>query len=135
MLDEFGVNVEDDSEEEVAAGILRLRRCYCSAGLEEEEGKDGEEEGGLRGEVRGLEERWTRRGEMKVGMVDGGDVEVEGEWDDLEEDEDEEGGGKGDVEMMDSVPEVVPPAREKVKVEPEVDEEGFTKVVGKKNRR
>ena len=120
MQDEFDCNVEDDSEEEVASNILVLRRRLV-------------EDGDL-SVVREVEQRWRNRGQKKVEVqvidneaeeVDDDDVEWEGF-----EDED------GDVEMTaaeDIVPDLVP-ALKKEKPEPEVDEDGFTKVVSKKKR-
>ena len=119
MQDEFDCNVEDDSEEEVARNILALRKRVFEdrdlAALSE------------------LETRWKNRGQIKtnIQIIDG---EVEGdedeeEWDGFEEDED------GDVNMTaaeEIVPDLVPVLKEKP--QPEVDEDGFTKVVGKKKR-
>ncbi|OIW25205.1 hypothetical protein CONLIGDRAFT_85105 [Coniochaeta ligniaria NRRL 30616] len=77
MLDEFEVNVDDDSGFEVAESILRVR------------------------------------GEC-----------LRGKFDEVESDEEED---ENDVEMGDA-----PPPAPKEKVEPEVDEDGFTKVTKKK---
>ncbi|KAK5129874.1 hypothetical protein LTR08_002751 [Meristemomyces frigidus] len=116
MQDEFECNVEDDSECAVAATIVGVGR-----GLQEGQGEQG-----LRG-VRELEERWRNRGQMKIN-VQVIDREAEEEWNGFEDDD--------DVDMEageDAVPHLVPAiAREKV--EPEVDEDGFTKVQGKKKR-
>ena len=116
MQDEFDCNVEDDSEEAVAGDILAARRRV--------------EEGDL-GVLRELEERWRGRGQIKANIrVEERVEEVdEEEWDGFDED--------GDVDMdvaEDGAPNLVPVRKEKERVEPEVDEEGFTKVVGKKKR-
>ena len=119
MQDEFDCNVEDDSEEEVARNILALRKRVFEdrdlAALSE------------------LETRWKNRGQIKtnIQIIDGevaGDEDEE-EWDGFEED------GDGDVNMTaaeEIVPDLVPVLKEKP--QPEVDEDGFTKVVGKKKR-
>jgi len=118
MQDEFDCNVEDDSEVEVARTILRLKK-----GLQEERSLET---------FRELEGRWRNRGQMKMNIqvidneAEGG--EDDEEWDGFSDDE--------DVDMdaaQDAVPNLVP-AMPKVKEEPEVDEDGFTKVVGKKKR-
>jgi len=126
MSDEFGVDVEDDSEEVVAWEIIVLRRRIV-----------GEGDLGALGEV---EQRWKNRGRRKdeIVTVDDGTLELgsDEEWNGFE---DEDGGvqidagnGDRDVEMGDA-PALVPVAR-KEKPAPEVDDEGFTKVVGKKRR-
>ncbi len=112
MQDEFELNVEDDTEEEVARQILGLKKKLS-------------EERDL-GAVRELERRWKGRGQMKVDVqvVDG---EMEGDEDDWEDDEIEEDAAEN------IVPDLVP-ALKKEKQEPEVDDDGFTKVVRRGNR-
>jgi len=127
MQDEFEVNVEDDSEVDVARTVLRLKQSLSG---------EGRWEGGSREErmsvLKEVEGRWRERGRMKM------DVRVVEE--DGEEDEDEEWEGldeDGDVDMDaagEFVPEPTPGLAKKEKIEPAVDEEGFTKVVGKKKR-
>lgn len=116
MQDEFDVNVEDESEVPVAAEIMRLRMQIFE-----------------QGDVGGVEEirvRFERRG-GKVEKVNVVENDVEGEDDDEDGEEwngiQEEG---EDVEMGEA-PQLVP-VREKAA--PEVDEDGFTKVVSKKKR-
>ena len=112
MLDEFEVNVDDDSGFEVAEQMMRIR-------------KDCER--GDFTEVRALKERWDSRNES----------DFEGSFKMVHRDEEEDetdgsldGDDDGDVEMeMDGAPPLV---RVKGKTEPEVDEEGFTKVTKKK---
>lgn len=113
MQDEFDTNVEDDSEEDVAQMIMAVRKKLF------EEGEVGV--------AKEVEERWRNRGRMKseIRVVDG---EVEGEWEDEEDEEEDD----DDVEMGEAPRLVLTTPREKA--EPEVDEEGFTKVVGKKRR-
>ncbi|KAL9033968.1 MAG: hypothetical protein Q9180_005664 [Flavoplaca navasiana] len=115
MDDEFEVNVEDGSAEEVAAKIVGLRKL-CGKGDFE-----------LVDEMLG---RWRERqagGGERVAFqrMRGGDDDEEEDSDDDEEVDDE------DVEM-DDAPELVKAPREKIV--PKVDEEGFTEVVGKKRR-
>jgi pre-rRNA-processing protein TSR2 len=111
MLDEFRVNVDDDSGFEVAEQILRMRKD-CGRGEF--------------AEVRALKERWDSRGGKEVGEGLFNGVERREEEDEtdgsVDDDEDE------DVEM-DEAPQLV---RVREKVEPEVDDEGFTKVAKKK---
>jgi pre-rRNA-processing protein TSR2 len=114
MLDEFEVNVDDESAAEVAEQILELRKD-CGRG---EFGK-----------VVRLKERWESRRGADVGRLfekrerDERDDETSEE-DDEDEDED------GDVDMdMDEAPPLV---RVREPIAPEVDEEGFTKVTKKK---
>ncbi|EMC92687.1 hypothetical protein BAUCODRAFT_258417 [Baudoinia panamericana UAMH 10762] len=128
MQDEFDCNVEDESEVEVARGILGLRRKLG----EEDDGRGGLEA------LRELEGRWRNRGRVKMefAVVDNGVQDEDGDGE-----EGEEGGwdgvdDEGDVDMdapEDAVPHVAPVVV-KEKAEPEVDEDGFTKVVGKKRR-
>ena len=117
MQDEFDCNVEDDSEEEVVRTLLDVRRrVYEDSDLTV---------------LNELETRWKNRGQIKTNIQiveNSQEVGDDEEWD--EEDED------GDVNMT-AAEEIVPdlvPALKKEKAEPEVDEEGFTKVVGKKKR-
>jgi len=112
MLDEFEVNVDDDSGYEVAEKIVRLRKD-CSRGEFRE--------------VIAMKERWDQRGGSDVAgrqfmEVERGDEEDETDGSE-EEDDDQE-----DVEM-DEAPQLV---RVQEKVIPEVDDEGFTKVTKKK---
>ncbi|KAI9712476.1 MAG: hypothetical protein M1812_006892 [Candelaria pacifica] len=117
MNDEFEVNVEDESAWEVAEDILRLR-VECA-------------KGDWRGVDR-LYERWVKgKGEVG-GVFTRGEVEEgeeEGEWDSEGEEEDGDG-DEQDVDMQEA-PALV---ETKEKSKPEVDEEGFTKVMGKKRR-
>jgi len=110
MLDEFEVNVDDDSSFEVAEQILRAR---------------GECLKGKFDEVDALRRRWEGKKGGKVVFKKAEDEDGETDWDtDSEEGEDSE---EEDVEMGDA-----PPPAPKEKVEPEVDEDGFTKVTKKK---
>ncbi|KAK3692647.1 Pre-rRNA-processing protein TSR2-domain-containing protein [Podospora appendiculata] len=113
MLDEFEVNVDDDSALEVAEQVMRVR-TECIRGKFDEVDK-------LRG-----------RFASKLGNADKvqamfKEVEAkdeEAEWDTDDDDDDDD--SEDDDEMTDA-----PPAR-KEKEAPEVDEDGFTKVVKRK---
>jgi pre-rRNA-processing protein TSR2 len=110
MLDEFEVNVDDDSSYEVAETILRVR---------------GEVLKGKFDEVEALRKRWEGKKGGKVEFKRAEDQDGETDWDtDSDEEEDDE---DDDVEMGDA-PAPVP----KEKPLPEVDEDGFTKVTKKK---
>ena len=117
MIDEFDVNVDDDSAEEVAANILELRQMT------------------RRGDFKAVDEmeaHWKEK-QMKGGdqvrmkLVEGGPEGDETDWDSDDSHEDT----NGDVEM-DDAPDMV--YVEKPKPPPQVDEEGFTKVVGRRKR-
>ncbi|KAK4570547.1 rRNA accumulation- protein [Recurvomyces mirabilis] len=126
MQDEFDCNVEDESEVATARDIWALKRCLA-----------GEIEGtsDRMAAVKELERRFRNRGQMKttVEVVDNGPQEEVG-------DDDEEwngfGDGDGDVDMTageEAVPNLVPAVvQKKEKREPEVDDDGFTKVTRKR---
>ncbi|QSZ35943.1 hypothetical protein DSL72_007065 [Monilinia vaccinii-corymbosi] len=119
MEDEFEVVVDDGSAAEVAAGIIKCR---------------GECERGVWGEEKSLcfklEKRWAEKGgreDALKGFSKGEDQEdTDGDEESGEDEEDED----GDVDMdMDEAPQLV---RVKEPIVPEVDEDGFTKVVKKR---
>ena len=108
MQDEFDCNVEDETEVEVGRTILLLRKSL------------------LEGDVSGyeaLERRWKSRGMMKadVQVVDHGDNEVDEDDEDDEMDEDRAPQG---VQQA--------PREPRERPQPQIDDDGFTKVVGKK---
>jgi pre-rRNA-processing protein TSR2 len=107
MEDEFEVELDDDSEVMIAAGIMQIR----------EETRDG-----FFGTVDKLWEQWNSRKPQVVKAVQAGPASESGDSIDDEDDEDE------DVEMADAPA----PARTREKIAPEIDEDGFTKVVSKK---
>ena len=114
MNDEFDVNVEDGSAEEVAAKIVGLRKLTARGDF------------GMVDEMFARWEERQRRGGAEVAMRF---VEEE---EDEESDFDTEDWEDGvDVEMGEA-PDLVKVPRERPP--PEVDEEGFTKVIGKKKR-
>jgi pre-rRNA-processing protein TSR2 len=114
LEDEFGVRLEDETEVNVGREIMAIRK------------EIGE---GRTDIVDGLQKKWeARKGkEIDTGSVSVRESNQEAEWDSVDEESDED---DEDVEMGDA-PALVP---SKPKAEPEVDEEGFTKVVGKKKR-
>jgi pre-rRNA-processing protein TSR2 len=113
LEDEFGVRLEDETEVIVGREIMAIRK-------EIGEGKTGI--------VDRLQQKWeARKGkEVDTGSVSVRESNQEAEWDSVDEESEE----NDDVEMGDA-PALVPA---KPKPEPEVDDDGFTKVVGKKKR-
>ncbi|KAB2571233.1 putative pre-rrna processing protein [Lasiodiplodia theobromae] len=117
MEDEFEVRLEDDSEVAVAATIVKIKNEISNNVFET---------------VDAMEHRWRkRRGKgpnlANVEVVQEGTQDASGSDDDDDDYEDDD-----DMDMGEA-PQLVP-APPKEKVEPEVDEDGFTKVVGKKRR-
>ncbi|KIW94842.1 uncharacterized protein Z519_04820 [Cladophialophora bantiana CBS 173.52] len=129
MLDEFEVVVDDGSAEETAqkiwSGATKLG-------------------GGDVSELNELYAKWQEKqkngGDKVVGIVRGEDKEAEDtDWDDDDEgsEEEEEWNGfpdRPDVQMDDAPSIIDIDWKPKQKPEPEVDEDGFTKVVSKKKR-
>lgn len=111
MNDEFDVVVEDESAAPVAAQIMEIKK--------------GVEKGDF-GAVQELMEAWQKKSQQKANNAAAAFKKVETNDDDQETDDEEDG---DDVDM-DEAPSLVRAPKEKV--EPEVDEDGFTKVVGKK---
>ena len=122
MYDEFEVNVDDGSAEEVAEEILRLRKET------------------MRGEyarvdemMRQWEERQRRGRKQEVVFSRGENEEDEDSETLLGDDEDDDDDSDGGVDVkMDDTPLLFKGSREIQ--EPEVDEDGFTKVVGRRKR-
>ncbi|KAL3460437.1 pre-rRNA processing protein [Aspergillus heterothallicus] len=113
MNDEFDVVVDDESAGEVADRIMEVRKAV---------------EKGEYDAVKQMWEEWEARKESTVaGFRRGEDVEQETDEEESDDDDDDE----GDVDMGEA-PVLVRAPRERV--EPEIDEDGFTKVVGKKKR-
>lgn len=115
MLDEFEVVVDDDTPAEVAACIVRGRQRILQ---------------GDYSEVDQMLARWEEKrskGPEKLTFtkVEKGDEDQDTDWESSGEDAE-------DVEM-DEAPQLVP-ARQREKPEPEIDEEGFTKVARKNKR-
>lgn len=121
MTDEFEVVIDDDSAEEVARKIW--------GGCAKLVAGDSEE-------LKELYEKWQERqkkgGDKKIEIVRAEDQEAEDtDWDDDDDDEDED----EEDEAMDEAPPLIDiDWQSKKKPEPEIDEDGFTKVVGKKKK-
>ncbi|KAF2725032.1 hypothetical protein K431DRAFT_194278, partial [Polychaeton citri CBS 116435] len=112
MQDEFDCNVEDESEVEIAKTIMGLRKSLMDRDM---------------APSMEMEKRWKNRGQLKSDIQDGGEI--------IEEvDDDDWDGGDGDVEMDEEPPKLVPVVERPARPEPEVDDDGFTKVAGKKKR-
>ena len=117
MQDEFDVNVEDESEVAVASGIMKLRSQV--------------QEGDVRG-VQEVRKRWEKRKGRteKVNVVEHKTGENGDDFDEDDEDDEDED-DEEDVEMGDDPPQLIPV---KEKQQPEIDGDGFQKVVSKKKR-
>ncbi|KAI4950317.1 hypothetical protein J4E91_004974 [Alternaria rosae] len=115
LEDEFGVRVEDETEVAVAREIMAIRK------------EIGE---GNTAMVDALQKKWEERKgkEIATGSVNVKETNQDFEGDSVDEETDED----EDVDM-DDAPALVP-ANPKSKPEPEIDEDGFTTVVGKKKR-
>ncbi|KAK7538883.1 pre-rRNA-processing protein TSR2 [Phyllosticta citricarpa] len=116
MEDEFEVRLEDESEVLVATTIIKLKDEVAQGKFDT---------------VDAMERRWReRRGKGpnlgNIQVVQKGGVNDESDSSDDNEDEDEDA-------TMEDAPQLVP-AAPREKPEPEVDEDGFTKVVSKKKR-
>lgn len=112
MLDEFEVNIDDESAYDVATEIVRLRG-QCAKGNFEE--------------VDRLLARWQGRKGTKVVFTQGKDEDGDTDWDDTDGDDDDDGD-----EDMDEAPPLVAAPEKKEKQAPEVDDDGFTKVTRKR---
>ncbi|KAF2438011.1 pre-rRNA-processing protein TSR2 [Karstenula rhodostoma CBS 690.94] len=114
LEDEFGVRLEDETEVGVARDIVAIK---------------SEVHEGNFATVDALKARWeSRKGkEVSTGSVQVKEVEHEAEWDSVDEETDED-----EDDVMRDAPAVAAPPREKPARE--VDEDGFTKVAGKKRR-
>ncbi|KAI3392850.1 hypothetical protein diail_5056 [Diaporthe ilicicola] len=115
MLDEFEVNVDDDTAYDVAAEVVRLRG-QCARGNFEE--------------VDRLLTRWQARRGEKVHFKHGEDQDNETDWED--DDDENYGSDGGEDDDMDEAPPLVEAAPKKEKAPPEVDDDGFTKVTRKR---
>ena len=116
MLDEFEVVVDDDSAIDIAVRIMKGREKVFRGDF---------------AEAAELYRRWREKGGEKVQFKRVEDQEGEDtDWDnDDEEDENDE-----DDEMTDAPQLVEKNIQRREKVEAEIDEDGFTKVVGRRKR-
>ena len=120
MNDEFDVNVEDGSGEEIAAKMVGLRKMT------------------LQGDFAMVDEmhaKWTERQKkggdaVRFQHVVRGEQDDDTDWDSGDEDTDED--EEMDDAPMDDTPALAKASKEKI--QPRIDEEGFTEVVGKKRR-
>lgn len=120
MNDEFDVNVEDGSGEEIAAKMVGLRKLT------------------LQGDFTMVDEmyaKWIERQKkggdaIKFQHVANGDDDEDTDWDSGDMDSDDDEGG--DDTVMDEAPALAKAPKEKVL--PKVDEEGFIEVVGRNRR-
>lgn len=116
MVDEFDVNVDDESGYETAKEIIDAR-TQCAQGKYDL--------------YKSLSDRFANRKGKKVDQifkkVEDKDQDTDWETDDSGDDDDDEGGA--DVAMDDAPPLAKTP---KEKPPPEVDEDGFTKVTKKR---
>lgn len=116
MVDEFDVNVDDESGYETAKEIIEAR-TQCAIGNYDM--------------YKSLADRFANRKGKKVDQifkkVEDKDQDTDWETDDSGDDDDDEGGA--DV-AMDDTPAVVRVPKEKPP--PEIDEDGFTKVTKKR---
>lgn len=119
MNDEFDVNVEDGSGEEIAAKIIGLRKLTQQGDF---------------AMVDEMHSTWRERqskgggGKTSFQHVTKDEDEDDTDWDsdDIDDDDDEEDVEMGEAPALVKIP--------KEKVQPKVDEEGFTEVVGRKRR-
>ncbi|KAF4977969.1 hypothetical protein FZEAL_5577 [Fusarium zealandicum] len=116
MVDEFEVNVDDDSGTEVAGNILRAR-AGCAIGSFDD--------------VEALRTRYLNRKGTKVEQIfkKAEDADQDTDWESDDSDDDGEDDGGADVDMDEAPPLVSAP---KEKAQPQVDEDGFTMVAKKK---
>lgn len=118
MNDEFDVNVEDGSGEEIAAKIVGLRKLTLQGDFEMVDDM-----------YRQWQERQARGGGGHVSFqsVHRGEDEDDTDWDSDEVEEEDD----GDM-VMDEAPALVKAPKEKI--QPKVDDDGFTEVISKKKR-
>lgn len=119
MNDEFDVVVDDESAGNVAAEIMEMKMQTA------------------RGEFGPIRQMWENYQQKSQQKAAGGGAEmfkkVEAREEDQETDDDEDSDDAEGMDVdMDDAPALVRAPREKV--EPEIDEDGFTKVVGKTRR-
>ena len=118
MSDEFDVNVEDESGEQIAAKIVGLRKMT------------------LQGDFKMVDEMYVQwaerqtRGGERVNMQHMVEDEEDDDTDRDSGDEEESDQGEDNDVVMDEAPSLVKAPKEKVM--PRVDDEGFTEVLGKR---
>lgn len=127
MQDEFEVDLEDESEGRVAESIVKLRQETARGDFST---------------VNALHADWVKRKEGKGGNA--GQLQVVEHRQDDDDDESSDGSdedsedegttGSRNGKVLEDVEMEGAPGRLSSKPKPEVDEDGFTKVVGKKWR-
>jgi len=116
LMDEFDVDIDDDSEEAVAIGIMKSRHA-C--------------EQGDYLEIQAMFDRWTRNGSARNAAQIIQQHQAEDDSEDTDGSEDDNGGVE--VDMMDAQSKT-PPQLVRPRADPEIDEDGFTKVASRKKR-
>ena len=114
LEDEYGTRVEDETEVEVARNIMAIKKEVSE---------------GSTAKIDALHKKWESSNgkEVATGNVNVRENNEEGDWDEVDEESDE------DVDM-DDAPALVPAQPRQPKPEPEIDDDGFEKVVSKKKR-
>ena len=115
MNDEFDINVEDGSGEEIAAKVVGLRKLTLRGNFDM---------------VDEMYQKWQERqarggGQVKVQHIHRAEDEDDTDWDSGDMEDDSSGEGE-----MEEAPSVIKLPKEKAK--PKVDEDGFTEVVGRR---
>ncbi|KAE8339741.1 hypothetical protein BDV24DRAFT_135295 [Aspergillus arachidicola] len=116
MNDEFDVVIDDESAVPVAEEIMEVRGLVAKGDF---------------GPIKQMWENYQTKSQQKASNVAAAFKRGEDEDQDSDDDDDDEEEDEEDVDMGEAPALVRAP---KEKVEPEVDEDGFTKVVGKKKR-
>ncbi|OGM50490.1 pre-rRNA processing protein [Aspergillus bombycis] len=114
MNDEFDVVIDDESAVPVAAEIMEVRELVAKGDIDP---------------IKQMWENYQTKSQQKASNVAAAFKRGEDEDQDSEDDDEED--EEDDVDMGEAPALVRAP---KEKVQPEVDEDGFTKVVGKKKR-
>lgn len=114
LEDEYGCRVEDETEIAVARSIMLIKKEVSE---------------GSTATIDAMHKKWedTQGKEIATGDVNVRESNQDAEWDSVDEESDE------DVDM-DDAPALVPARPREPKPEPEIDEDGFEKVVSKKKR-
>ncbi|KAJ5595030.1 uncharacterized protein N7459_001238 [Penicillium hispanicum] len=115
MNDEFDVVVDDESAGNVADEIMEMKAQTARGDF---------------GPIQTMWEAWQKKSQQKS-AASGMFKKVDARDEDQETDDEPDESDGGDVDMNDA-PALVRAPREKV--EPEIDDDGFTKVAGKKKR-
>ena len=126
MIDEFEIVVDDDSAEETARKIWNGCAKVVAGDTSE-----------LEEVYAKWQEKQKKGGDNVVAIVRGEDKEADDtDWDDEDNEEEEFNGfpDRPDVAMDEAPPLIDIDWMQKKKTQPEVDEEGFTKVVNKKKK-